>query len=71
MPIYQFICRQCGHAFEEMTSIERRDRITCPKCGGDVRRSYEGPCSFGPKKYTAQRPERCEGCPHSCGGPRQ
>ena len=68
MPMYQFICTKCGHVFEELTSIERRDKVICPKCGGEVRRSWEGACSFGPMKYTGDRPEKCESCPHHCGG---
>ncbi len=66
MPLYQFVCRQCGHAFEVLTSMEKRADVVCPRCGGEVRRSYEGACSFGPQKYAA-RPEKCENCPHGCG----
>ena len=67
MPIYQFICKKCGHAFEVLTTMDKRDGVTCPKCGGEVRRSWEGACSFGPMKYAGDRPEKCEGCPHMCG----
>ncbi len=66
MPIYQFVCLKCGHAFEEMTSIERRETVKCPACGGEVRRSFEGSCAFGPMKYAGDRPEKCQGCPHAC-----
>ncbi len=33
MPVYEYACRACGHAFddlEEMSAPEIRD---CPKCG--------------------------------------
>ena len=66
MPIYQFVCLKCGHAFEEMTGIEKRDSVKCPECGGDVRRSYEGSCSFGPMKYAGSKPEKCAGCCEGC-----
>ena len=66
MPIYQFVCKKCGRAFEVLTSMEKRAEVVCPQCGGEVRRSYEGACSFGPKKYDAQ-PTPCENCPHGCG----
>ena len=68
MPIYQFVCTKCGHAFETITRIEKRDGTVCPRCGGEVKRDYTGACSFGPMKYTGVKSEKCEGCPHHCGG---
>jgi putative FmdB family regulatory protein len=45
MPIYGFICDDCGHNFDEMLSIENRERPlseNCPKCSKQkVRRSYD------------------------------
>ena len=67
MPIYQYVCTECGHSFEVLTSIEKRGEATCPECGGAVKRAWEGACSFGPMKYAGNRPEKCENCPHSCG----
>ena len=67
MPIYQFVCTKCGHAFETLTTVEKRAEAVCPRCGGPVKRSYEGACAFGPRKYAADRPEKCENCPHGCG----
>lgn len=35
MPFYDFTCLDCGHRFETMRSIARRDdAVTCPSCGG-------------------------------------
>ena len=34
MPIFEYICPECGHRFEEL--IIRRsdgDQVECPKCG--------------------------------------
>ena len=67
MPIYQYKCVKCGHAFEVLTGMDRRDGVTCPKCGGEVKRDYTGACSFGPMKYAQKAADRCEGCPHACG----
>jgi putative FmdB family regulatory protein len=34
MPIYEYVCRRCGHQFEELVkSISSRDEVVCPSCG--------------------------------------
>lgn len=34
MPLYEYICRQCGHAFEVLQRMgERGDDLRCPTCG--------------------------------------
>ena len=34
MPIYEYVCNQCGNRFEEFTwSSAAGDDIVCPKCG--------------------------------------
>jgi putative FmdB family regulatory protein len=34
MPVYEFKCSQCEHAFEVMGSYAEREKAqTCPKCG--------------------------------------
>jgi putative FmdB family regulatory protein len=30
MPIYEYVCRTCGHAFEQL--IRTGDKATCPSC---------------------------------------
>ena len=50
MPIYSYQCTECGHAFELLTSVARRDEALCPKCGGKVARTYRGQCAFGAKR---------------------
>ncbi|HUU82561.1 MAG TPA: zinc ribbon domain-containing protein [Phycisphaerae bacterium] len=40
MPVYEYICRKCGHEFEELVkSMSSRDEVDCPSCGagGSVR----------------------------------
>lgn len=33
MPIYEYHCSQCGNSFEEIRSMEERDKeLVCPKC---------------------------------------
>ena len=55
MPLYQYICQACGHEFEVMTSMDKRDEAVCPKCGGAVKRSWMGACAFGNMKYALTR----------------
>lgn len=33
MPIYEFKCRKCGHAFETLARNSRDLPAKCPKCG--------------------------------------
>ena len=32
MPTYEYICRACGHEFEEFQSIKADPIAVCPKC---------------------------------------
>ena len=34
MPLYEYICRDCGKAFEVLQRMgEGGDRLRCPRCG--------------------------------------
>jgi putative FmdB family regulatory protein len=33
MPIYEYVCRKCGTAFEWLSRSD--ERPACPKCGGE------------------------------------
>ena len=35
MPIYEYECEACDHAFEELQSISAAKLVTCPACGKD------------------------------------
>ncbi len=46
MPIYVYICRNCGQEFERLTlSATRADEATCPFCGS--REVERRPALFG------------------------
>lgn len=35
MPFYEYVCSDCGHAFEELVrSMSAKTKIACPSCGG-------------------------------------
>ncbi|HUT19038.1 MAG TPA: zinc ribbon domain-containing protein [Anaerolineae bacterium] len=34
MPIYEYVCAECGHKFEKLVLSSRRaKKIQCPQCG--------------------------------------
>lgn len=33
MPIYEYQCRACGHAFERLTTRAQADAVACSRCG--------------------------------------
>jgi putative FmdB family regulatory protein len=39
MPIYEFVCKECGHDFEKLRSMSRMDeKAPCPECEGETLR---------------------------------
>ncbi|MEJ2247521.1 MAG: zinc ribbon domain-containing protein [Acidobacteriota bacterium] len=35
MPIFEYICRECGHEFEQLVwKSSESNKIQCPKCHG-------------------------------------
>lgn len=47
MPIYDFACRACGEAFEELTKPDELPR--CPACGSDDVERLLSPLAPPPK----------------------
>jgi len=44
MPIYEFVCHDCGHDFEKIQSFSDSSTPTCPNCQGvHVRRRISPP----------------------------
>ncbi len=56
MPLYDFTCEECGHAFEVLASFSELDgQPACPACGGHARRRF-GTIQLGGKR-TSIKPE--------------
>lgn len=36
MPTYEYLCRHCGHTFEELQSMSEEPLIHCPRCNQDT-----------------------------------
>ncbi|HHV16272.1 MAG TPA: zinc ribbon domain-containing protein [Gelria sp.] len=61
MPIFDFLCQQCGHNFDVMISNADKDKVKCPECNsGDVKQllSLFNTAGGGPKTL----PASCQGC---------
>ena len=43
MPIYEYTCAACGHAFEHWHAAMNEPAPACPECGGVVRRRISAP----------------------------
>ena len=65
MPIYEYLCQKCGHKFEVLTTMDKRDEAVCEKCGAKVSRVYNGKCGFG---SNAVGTDGCGGNCSSCSG---
>jgi putative FmdB family regulatory protein len=42
MPTYEYLCKICGHQFDEFQSIVADPLQNCPKCNGKVERLING-----------------------------
>ncbi len=41
MPTYSYKCHGCGHGFEKMVSIAKKDEVDCPECGSkEIKRNF-------------------------------
>ncbi len=38
MPIYEYMCDDCGVRFERMQAVTEKPVRVCPECGGQVRK---------------------------------
>ncbi|MGI5918642.1 MAG: FmdB family zinc ribbon protein [Christensenellales bacterium] len=65
MPLLKFICEDCGHIFEELTSADKKP--PCPECASPrVARCYQGKCYFGASGSSKGTGGGCSG--GSCSG---
>ena len=40
MPTYQYLCTECGHAFEQFQSFSEDTLTVCPECSGKLRKLF-------------------------------
>jgi putative FmdB family regulatory protein len=60
MPIYEYVCNECSHRFEEFTwTSAEAGAATCPDCGAGDPRRVISLVAVGSKKEAHAREEPC------------
>jgi putative FmdB family regulatory protein len=55
MPIYEFVCGECAHAFEKLVSSSK-SRVHCPKCeSARVIRQFSAFAFKGESRFVGSR----------------
>jgi putative FmdB family regulatory protein len=66
MPLYEYTCRKCDHAFEAL--VFDGEEVECPQCRGrKVERLLSVPAR--PRAETTTLPTRCQSDGPPCGAP--
>jgi putative FmdB family regulatory protein len=62
MPIYEYICEQCSHAFEKRVPSSTT-RVQCPQCRGrKVERQFSAFAFKGDRGFVGSRGSSCGNC---------
>ena len=43
MPLYEYLCKKCGHRFEKIQKFSDKPVKKCPECGGAVEQVISAP----------------------------
>lgn len=43
MPLYEYLCKKCGHRFEKIQKFSDKPIKKCPECGGAVEQVISPP----------------------------
>ncbi|MGH9497376.1 MAG: FmdB family zinc ribbon protein [Candidatus Sulfotelmatobacter sp.] len=43
MPLYEYLCKKCGHRFEKILKFSDKPVKKCPECGGSVEQVITAP----------------------------
>jgi len=43
MPLYEYLCKKCGHVFEKIVKFSDKPIKKCPECGGAVEQTISAP----------------------------
>lgn len=66
MPIFEYICKECGHHFEAVVMGSKK--AECPSCQSGKLQQQLSAFAVGPSKSASSRP--ASGPCGSCGDPR-
>ena len=69
MPLFEYVCAKCGHAFETLVRIAE-ETPACPKCGAKRSKKPLSAFAAGRAARTAPAPacSASGGCPMAGGG---
>lgn len=71
MPIFEYICKECGHHFEALVMSSRgRTRPECPACQSGKLQQQLSTFAVGPSKSASSSSRPAAGPCGSCGDPR-
>lgn len=70
MPLYEYVCRSCGHRFERMRKLsERLAAPACPACSLETAAlAMSAPARVGAGAGGATAADSCPAGPSCCGG---
>ena len=43
MPLYEYLCKKCGHRFEKIRKFSDKQPKKCPECGGVIEQLISAP----------------------------
>jgi putative FmdB family regulatory protein len=62
MPIYEYVCERCSHAFEKRVPSSA-SRVQCPECGSQkVDRQFSAFAFKGTRGFVGSRGGGCSTC---------
>lgn len=62
MPIYEYICEECAHAFEKLVPSSR-SRVECPQCrSAKVAKQFSTFAFKGDRGFVGSTSGGCSGC---------
>ena len=68
MPMFEFICNECGEEFEELV-FSRDESVDCPSCGNsDVKKKVSVAAFKSSGRFVASSGSSCSGCSPGPGG---
>ncbi len=63
MPIYEFVCEDCGETFEELVLGGAIEGIKCPKCASEKIKKLMSACAFkAGGKFVGSGSSACSSC---------
>lgn len=72
MPIYAFVCVDCGKHFEELCTLTESESVRCPDCGARAKRRISSFAFKSSGGFHGGDGSGCSGCHSgncsSCGG---